>query len=74
VNRSRGEEDEYFSDGLADELLNVLTKIRGLRVAARHLHWFRKNGPRVIGQKLNVATFLDGSVRNRNRVDFVCSS
>src|SRR5262249_39731539 len=35
VNRSRGEEDEYFSDGLADELLNVLTKIRGLRVAAR---------------------------------------
>ena len=35
VNRSRDEEDEYFSDGLADELLNVLVKIRGLRVAAR---------------------------------------
>ncbi len=35
VNRSRDEEDEYFSDGLADELLNVLAKIRGLRVAAR---------------------------------------
>ena len=35
VNRSHDEEDEYFSDGLADELLNVLAKIRGLRVAAR---------------------------------------
>ena len=35
VNRSRDEADEYFSDGLADELLNVLAKIRGLRVAAR---------------------------------------
>ncbi|MGH7681541.1 MAG: protein kinase domain-containing protein, partial [Candidatus Eiseniibacteriota bacterium] len=32
VNRSRDEADEYFSDGLADELLNVLTKIRGIRV------------------------------------------
>ena len=30
VNRSRNEEDGYFSDGLADELLNVLAKIRGL--------------------------------------------
>src|SRR6185503_15952354 len=35
VNRSHDEDDEYFSDGLADELLNVLAKIRGLRVAAR---------------------------------------
>jgi hypothetical protein len=35
VNRSHDEEDEYFSDALADELLNVLAKIRGLRVAAR---------------------------------------
>ena len=35
VNRSASADDEYFSDGLADELLNVLAKIRGLRVAAR---------------------------------------
>ena len=35
VNRSRSEEDEYFSDGLADEILNMLAKIRGLQVAAR---------------------------------------
>ena len=35
VNRSASADDEYFSDGLADELLNVHAKIRGLRVAAR---------------------------------------
>src|SRR5689334_10994274 len=35
VNIGRGEDIEYFSDGLAEELLNVLSKIHGLRVAAR---------------------------------------
>jgi len=72
VNRSRGEEDEYFSDGLADELLNVLTKIRGLRVAARASSFQFKGKNEdlaVIGEKLNVATLLDGSVRKAgNRV------
>ena len=37
VNRSASAEDEYFSDGLADELLNVLAKIRGLRVVGAHV-------------------------------------
>ncbi len=72
VNRSRGEEDEYFSDGLADELLNVLTKIRGLRVAARASSFQFKGKNEdlaTIGEKLNVATLLDGSVRKSgNRV------
>jgi serine/threonine protein kinase/Tfp pilus assembly protein PilF len=72
VNRSSSAEDEYFSDGLADELLNVLTKIRGLRVAARASSFqFRGKNEDVaaIGEKLNVATLLDGSVRKAgNRV------
>jgi TolB-like protein/cytochrome c-type biogenesis protein CcmH/NrfG len=72
VNRSRDEEDEYFADGLSDELLNVLAKIRGLRVAAR-TSAFQFKGKQedltVIGQKLNVATLLEGSVRRSgNRV------
>ena len=74
VNRSHDEEDEYFSDGLADELLNVLAKIRGLRVAAR-TSAFQFKGKNddiaVIGRKLNVATVLEGSVRkagNRMRI------
>ena len=74
VNRSRDEEDEYFADGLADELLNVLAKIRGLRVASRTSSYQFKGKNEdlgVIGRKLNVATLLEGSVRkagNRIRI------
>jgi adenylate cyclase len=74
ANRSRDEEDEYFSDGLADELLNVLAKIRGLRVAARSSAFtFKGKNATVaeIGRALNVATVLEGSVRktgNRMRI------
>jgi len=72
VNRSRDEEDEYFADGLADELLNVLTKIRGLRVSARTSSFQFKGKNEelaVIGQKLNVATLLEGTLRRSgNRV------
>ncbi|HTR97773.1 MAG TPA: protein kinase [Candidatus Acidoferrales bacterium] len=65
-NRSRDEEDEYFADGLADELLNVIGRIRGLRVAARTSSRQFKGGaddPATIGRKLNVATLIEGSVR-----------
>jgi TolB-like protein/tetratricopeptide (TPR) repeat protein len=74
VNRSHDEEDEYFSDGLADELLNVLGKIRGLRVAARSSAFtFKGKGATVaeVGRTLNVATVLEGSARkagNRMRI------
>jgi adenylate cyclase len=74
VNRSHDEEDEYFSDGLADELLNVLAKIRELRVAARTSAFTFKGKTAAvaeIGQALNVATVLEGSVRkagNRIRI------
>ena len=74
VNMSRDEENEYFADGLAEELLNVLSKIRGLRVASR-TSAFSFKGTKVdiptVAQKLNVATVLEGSVRkagNRVRV------
>ena len=66
VNRSHDEEDEYFSDGLADELLNVLTKIPALRVAARSSAFtFKGKAATVaeVGRALNVATVLEGSVR-----------
>jgi serine/threonine protein kinase/Tfp pilus assembly protein PilF len=72
MNRSRNDEDEYFSDGLADELLNVLAKIRGLRVAARTSAFYFKGKDTTIaevGRALNVATVLEGSVRKAgNRV------
>ncbi len=63
-------DQEYFTDGLAEELLNVLTKIRGLRVASR-TSAFSFKGTKVdiptVAQKLNVATILEGSVRKAGK-------
>jgi TolB-like protein/class 3 adenylate cyclase/tetratricopeptide (TPR) repeat protein len=63
-------DQEYFTDGLAEELLNVLSKIRGLRVASR-TSAFHFKGKDVdiptIAQKLNVATVLEGSVRKAGK-------
>ncbi len=72
VNRSPDKDDEYFADGLADELINVLAKVRGLRVAARSSAFTFKNKSATvaeIGRALNVSTILEGSVRKaRNRM------
>jgi serine/threonine-protein kinase len=66
VNMSADPENEYFCDGLAEELLNALAKIDDLKVAARTASFsFRgKNAPMDdIGNTLNVRTILEGSVR-----------
>jgi len=66
VNMSSDEEQEYFSDGLAEELLNLLTKIPELRVAARTSSFsYKDKGVKVaqIGAELNVGHVLEGSVR-----------
>jgi TolB-like protein/Tfp pilus assembly protein PilF len=59
-------DQEYFSDGISEELLNVLSKIPGLRVAARTSSFQFKGENRDIidiGQQLNTAFVLEGSVR-----------
>jgi TolB-like protein/Flp pilus assembly protein TadD len=59
-------ENEYFSDGITEELLNVLAKVPGLRIAARtSAFYFKdKNVPiPEIAQKLNVAYVVEGSVQ-----------
>src|SRR3984885_10185019 len=74
VNLSADKENEYFSDGLAEEIINALTKVQELRVIARTSAFaFRgkEQDLRVIGQRLRVGTILEGSVRrsgNRIRV------
>jgi TolB-like protein/Tfp pilus assembly protein PilF len=72
ANHSAGAEDEYFSDGLADELLSMLGKIRGVRVAGRtsSFHWKGKDASaQDIGRALGVGSLLEGSVRKAgNRV------
>ena len=70
VNLSHDEENEYFADGLAEELLNVLAKIRGLRVAARTSSFSFKGKDAdipAIASRLGVATVLEGSVRKAGK-------
>jgi serine/threonine protein kinase/Tfp pilus assembly protein PilF len=74
ANMSADKENEYFSDGLAEEIINALTRLPGLRVIARTSSFsFRgkEADVREIGAKLNVESILEGSVRkagNRIRV------
>ena len=65
VNLSGDKEQEYFSDGLTEELLNSLAQIDGLRVAARTSSFSFREHPDIasVAHKLNVATVLEGSVR-----------
>jgi adenylate cyclase len=72
VNMSSDAENEHFSDGLTEELLNYLAQVPGLRVAARTSSFAFKNdtvGITEIGRRLGVQTVLEGSVRRAdNRV------
>lgn len=66
TNISADRENEYFCDGLSEELINALSHIRGLRVAARTSAFAFKGREvdiREVGKKLNVGTVLEGSVR-----------
>ena len=66
ANMSGDPNQEYFSDGLSEELLNSLATIRDLQVSARTSSFFFK-GERIdiadVGRKLNVGAVLEGSVR-----------
>ena len=66
VNMSDNPENEYFSDGLSEELLNVLAKVSSLKVAARtsSFHFKGHTGDIAeIARRLGVASVLEGSVR-----------
>jgi TolB-like protein/tetratricopeptide (TPR) repeat protein len=65
VNLSGDKEQEYFSDGLTEELLNSLAEIDGLQVAARTSSFSFEEHPDIatVARKLNVAAVLEGSVR-----------
>ncbi|MBI1831255.1 MAG: protein kinase, partial [Planctomycetes bacterium] len=73
-NMSSDAENEFFSDGLAEELINALAKVEGLRVTSRTSAFAFKGkneDVRKIGEQLNVRTVLEGSVRkagNRLRI------
>ena len=69
VNASPDSANEYFSDGMAEELTAALGRVPGLRVAAPSSAFAvrrRSEDPREAGRRLNVATVLEGSVRLAN--------
>jgi serine/threonine protein kinase/Flp pilus assembly protein TadD len=71
-NMSNDTENEYFADGMAEEIINALSKIQTLRVASRTVSFALKGKNEdlgEVGRKLHVSTVLDGSVRRMgNRV------
>ena len=74
ANMSNDAENEYFADGMAEEIINALSKIQSLRVASRTVSFALKGKNEdlaEVGRKLHVSTVLDGSVRrmgNRLRI------
>ena len=68
INESGDPKDEYFSDGLSEELIAALAQISGLKVIGRRSSFRfkdRKEEPKTIGEKLGVSTLLDGTVRKQ---------
>jgi TolB-like protein/Flp pilus assembly protein TadD len=66
VNESGDAKDEYFSDGLSEDLINALTQIGGVRVISRNSSFQFKgkaDDPQSIGTKLGVSSLLGGTVR-----------
>ena len=67
-NLSGDKEQEYFSDGIADEILNALSQIKDLKVAGRKSSfWFKGKAATIqeVGEKLKVSTVLEGTVRRQ---------
>ncbi len=70
INMSADPENEYFSDGMAEEILNALTHVEGLRVTARSSSFSFKGKNediRTIGTTLGVSNVLAGSVRKSGK-------
>jgi TolB-like protein/Tfp pilus assembly protein PilF len=70
VNMSADPENEYFSDGISEEILNALSRVEGLHVTARTSSFSFKGkneDVRQIGIKLGVTTVLEGSVRRAGK-------
>ena len=66
---SPDKDQEYFCEGMAEEILNALAQIEGLRVAARTSSFLLRNEAIAsIGEQLNVGTVLEGSVRKSGNI------
>ena len=69
LNESGDPKDEYFADGLSEELIAALAQINGLKVIGRSSSFRfkdRHEEPKAIGEKLGVSTLLEGTVRKQD--------
>jgi len=70
-NESDGKDQQYFSDGLSEDLITALSQFEGLKVIARDSSFKFRNSsddPKIIGEKLGVAHLLEGSVQRSGDV------
>ena len=68
LNETGGADEEYFSDGLSEELIAALAQVNGLKVIGRSSSFRFKNpkeDSKVIGKRLGVSTLLEGTVRKQ---------
>jgi TolB-like protein/Tfp pilus assembly protein PilF len=76
ANMSADAENEYFADGIAEEIINALSRVQGLRIASRTSSFaFKGKNEDIgeIGRKLKVSTVLEGGVRKMgNRLRITC--
>ncbi len=66
VNRSNDDEHEYFTDGMTEEIINALSKVKEIRVTSRTSSFFFKGKEtplKQIGEQLGVSAILEGSIR-----------
>lgn len=71
ANLSADPDQEYFSDGLTEEIMNELAQVKGLRLIARSSSFAfkgRNEDARVIGEKLGVKNLLEGSIRSKGNI------
>ncbi len=70
TNLSNDEEQEFFSDGMAEDITTALSKVSGLMVIARHSTFKYKDNPadvKIVGQELGVQFVLEGSIRKAGK-------
>jgi serine/threonine-protein kinase len=68
LNETGGPDEEYFSDGLSEELIAALAQVKGLKVIGRNSSFRfkdQKEDSKVIGETLGVGTLLEGTVRKQ---------
>jgi TolB-like protein len=68
LNESGNSDDEYFSDGLSEELISALAQVKGLKVIGRSSSFRfkdKKTDVKTIGEELGVSTLLEGTVRKQ---------